>query len=148
MAATIAATAAAWVSVHAQTSAATAQSAVDFARDIQPILQAQLLRMPWAEEDQGALRLDSRAGSLKGGESGAAIVAGNSEHSLIVRRVLGLDGDDRMPKDGDPLPPAQIALIRAWIDQGARMAGDRRAAARRTGRSRNADVNTGPTSSP
>src|SRR4029079_10442066 len=35
------------------------------------------------------------------------------------RRVLGLDGDDRMPKDGDPLPPAQIALLRAWIDPGA-----------------------------
>ena len=56
---------------------------------------------------------------MKGGETGAIIVPGNSEQSLIVRRVLGLDGDDRMPKDGDPLPAAQIALIRAWIDQGA-----------------------------
>ena len=56
---------------------------------------------------------------MKGGETGPAIVAGNSEESLLVRRMLGLDGDDRMPKDGDPLPSAQIALIRAWIDQGA-----------------------------
>ena len=56
---------------------------------------------------------------MKGGETGVAIVPGDSEHSLMVRRLLGLDGDDRMPKDGDPVPAAQIALIRAWIDQGA-----------------------------
>ena len=68
---------------------------------------------------EGHLRLDARAAAMKGGETGPAIVPGNSEQSLIVRRMLGLDGDDRMPKDGDPLPAAQIALIRAWIDQGA-----------------------------
>ena len=56
---------------------------------------------------------------MKGGESGVIIVAGKSEQSLIVRRVLGLDGDDRMPKDGDALPSAQVALLRSWIDQGA-----------------------------
>ena len=37
----------------------------------------------------------------------------------MVRRVLGLDGEDRMPLDEDPLPESQIALLRAWIDQGA-----------------------------
>ena len=37
----------------------------------------------------------------------------------MVRRVLGLDGEDRMPLDEDPLPEGQIALLRAWIDQGA-----------------------------
>ena len=56
---------------------------------------------------------------MKGGETGPAIVPGKSDESFLVRRILGLDGDDRMPKDGDPLPSAQIALIRAWIDQGA-----------------------------
>ncbi len=118
-AATIAATAAAWVSVHAQNSAATAQSAVDFARDIQPILQAKCYECHGPKKTKAKLRLDSQTGIVKGGESGAIIVAGKSEHSLIVRRVLGLDGDDRMPKDGDALPPAQVALLRAWIDQGA-----------------------------
>src|SRR4029450_6795247 len=50
---------------------------------------------------------------------GAVIVPRDSEHSLLVRRIRGLDGDDQMPKDKDPLPAAQVALIRAWIDQGA-----------------------------
>jgi Protein of unknown function (DUF1553)/Protein of unknown function (DUF1549)/Planctomycete cytochrome C len=117
-AATIAATAVAWVSVHAQSSTAP-QPAVDFARDIQPILQTHCYECHGPKKTKAKLRLDSQAGIAKGGESGAIIVPRKSEQSLIVRRVLGLDGDDRMPKDGDPLPPAQVALIRAWIDQGA-----------------------------
>ena len=36
-----------------------------------------------------------------------------------MRRVLGLDGEDHMPLDADPLPEATIAQLRAWIDQGA-----------------------------
>ena len=38
-----------------------------------------------------------------------------------MRRVLGLDGEDQMPLDADPLPAATIAQLRAWIDQGAIM---------------------------
>lgn len=95
-------------------------AAVDFARDIQPILQANCYECHGAQKTKAHLRLDSPAGIAKGGESGAIFVPGNSEQSLIVRRVLGLDGDDRMPKDGDPLSAAQITLIRSWIDQGAK----------------------------
>ncbi len=46
-----------------------------------------------------------------------------SDVSLLMRRVLGLDGEDQMPLDGDPLPEAAIARLRAWIDQGALMPG-------------------------
>jgi hypothetical protein len=95
------------------------QPAVDFTRDIQPILEAQCYECHGAKKKKADLRLDHRALAMKGGETGEAIVPGNSEKSLVVRRVLGLDGDDRMPKDEDPLTAAQIALLRAWIDQGA-----------------------------
>src|SRR6478672_2634599 len=118
-AATLAVTATVWVSVHAQSSAAP-PTAVDFARDIQPILQANCYECHGPKKTKAKLRLDSQAGIMKGGETGAILVAGKSDQSLIVRRILGLDGDDRMPKDGDPLPPPKLALIRAWIDQGAR----------------------------
>jgi hypothetical protein len=56
---------------------------------------------------------------MTGGDSGPVIVPRDSERSLIVRRLLGLDGEDQMPKDKDPLARAQIEMIRAWIDQGA-----------------------------
>ena len=54
-----------------------------------------------------------------GGDQRPAIVAGDSENSVLVRRLPGLDGEDRMPLDKDPLPESQIAVIRRWIDQGA-----------------------------
>jgi mono/diheme cytochrome c family protein len=100
-----------------------AAPAVDFARDIQPIFQSQCYECHGPEKARGRLRLDVGTAAMKGGETGLAIVPGNSEKSLLVRRILGLDDEERMPKDGDPLPEAQIALIRAWIDQGARWPG-------------------------
>ena len=107
-----------WDSLQAEKSALQ-QPAVDFARDIQPILESQCYECHGPKKSKADLRLDGRGRAMAGGETGAAIVPGNSEKSLIVRRVLGLDDEDRMPKDGDPLTGAQIALIRTWIDQGA-----------------------------
>ncbi len=108
------------VSVAAQNPSQSAQTAVDFSRDIQPILQANCYECHGAKKTKAHLRLDSAAGIVKGGETGPIIVPGKSEQSLMVRRILGLDGDDRMPKDEDPLSAQQIALIRSWIDQGAK----------------------------
>ena len=92
---------------------------VDFVRDIQPIFQKYCYECHSARKSRGHLRLDLRIAALKGGEDGPVIVAGNGDRSMLVRRLLGLDGDDRMPKDGDALPEGDIALVRAWIDQGA-----------------------------
>jgi hypothetical protein len=92
---------------------------VDFTRDIQPILQQYCYECHGGEKVKGDLRLDVRAAALKGGETGPAIVPGKSGESLIIRRLLGMGGDDQMPKDNPPLADAEIALIRAWIDQGA-----------------------------
>lgn len=92
---------------------------VDFARDIRPILEANCFECHGAKKSRGRLRLDVKAAALKGGNTGPAVVAHNSEQSQLVRRVLGLDGEDRMPLDEDPLPEGQVALLRAWIDQGA-----------------------------
>lgn len=107
------------ISLQAQLPAVNTAAPIDFARDIQPILANTCYECHGPKKVRAELRLDTRAGFMKGGETGALVVPGNSEQSLIVRRLLGLDGDDRMPKDGDPLPAAQIALIRSWIDQGA-----------------------------
>ena len=85
-------------------------AAVDFTRDIQPILESRCFGCHGPKAASISMRLDVRE----------VVTPGNSEQSLIVRRLLGLDGLTRMPKGGEPLPSADIALIRAWIDQGAR----------------------------
>ena len=63
----------------------------------------------------GGLRLDSRQLAL----GGKAIIRGNSSESHLYQRVAGLGDQPRMPMGGEALPAAQIALIKAWIDQGA-----------------------------
>ncbi len=108
-----------WHSLRAQNPEPSPAQAIDFARDIQPILQKHCYECHGAEKARGELRLDLRAAAMKGGETGAAIVPGHSDKSLLVRRILGLDDEERMPKDGDPLADAEIALLRTWIDQGA-----------------------------
>jgi hypothetical protein len=97
--------------------------AVDFARDIQPIFESRCYECHGPKKARGSLRLDDPAEIREGGMSGPAVTAGDSEQSVLVRRLLGLDGEDRMPLDEDPLPEAEIALIRRWIDEGAALPG-------------------------
>ncbi|HKH68470.1 MAG TPA: DUF1549 domain-containing protein, partial [Reyranella sp.] len=99
--------------------AAPAAAPIDFATDIQPIFDAQCYECHGTKKARGQLRLDRKASVFTGGMSGPAVAPGDSENSVLVRRLLGLDGEDRMPLDKDPMSDAQIALIRRWIDQGA-----------------------------
>lgn len=92
--------------------------AVQFQNDIAPILQQSCGKCHTGDMAMGKLRLDSQAAILSGGVSGPAVVNGNSSSSLLVKRILGLTDAPRMPMGGDPLAPAQIQLIRRWIDQG------------------------------
>src|SRR5262245_1189032 len=96
-----------------------ADQAVDFARDIQPILESACYQCHGPKKSHGQLRLDNGNLALKGGISGAAIIPGNAKGSLLIRRLLGEGGEARMPMGGDPLKPEQIELIIKWIDQGA-----------------------------
>jgi mono/diheme cytochrome c family protein len=110
-----------------KTTAATPDQTIDFARDIQPIFEKSCNQCHGAKQAMGQLRLDDRKLALQGGLSGPAIIPGNSQESRLLKRILGLGGEARMPLVGDPLTPAQIALIRAWIDQGARWPGEGKA---------------------
>ncbi len=95
-----------------------AASGPDFVKDIQPIFQARCTRCHGLDLQRNSLRLDSRTAALKGGLSGAVIVPGKSEASILVQRLLGAI-KPQMPFEGGPLPEAEIARIRAWIDAGA-----------------------------
>ncbi|MBI4602015.1 MAG: PSD1 domain-containing protein [Planctomycetes bacterium] len=93
--------------------------AADFAGGVRPILAAKCFRCHGPEVQKGRLRLDVKARALRGGLSGPAIVPGRSDESLAYRYVAGLDPDVRMPPSGGPLPAADVAALKAWIDEGA-----------------------------
>ena len=95
---------------------------VDFARDIQPIFESTCFRCHGPEKPKSDFRLDLRLEALRGGDDNTNdVVPGHSDQSKLVAYVAGLDGKIQMPPSdhGQPLTPGQVAVLRAWIDQGA-----------------------------
>ena len=92
---------------------------IDFAEDIQPLIENRCQVCHGAQLTTSGLRLDSRDYALQGGYSGPAVIAGNSVESKLIRMVAGLDKGLIMPPAGERLTAQQIGLLRAWIDQGA-----------------------------
>ncbi len=92
----------------------------DLAARAHAVLKARCFECHGAEKQRGDLRLDSLETALHGGESHeAAFVAGDADNSLLVYLVESNDKSERMPSKRDPLPPEEIAVLRAWIDAGA-----------------------------
>ena len=96
--------------------AISAPAAVDFQRDVAPIIEHSCQPCHSAANTQAKLRLDSPQAILKGGVSGTAISPGHSSSSLLLKRVTGTAGGPRMPMGGAPLTTRQIAILRDWID--------------------------------
>ncbi|MDQ6706117.1 MAG: PSD1 and planctomycete cytochrome C domain-containing protein, partial [Acidobacteriota bacterium] len=90
-----------------------AQAPVDFSRDIQPIFQKRCILCHGPNMQASGLRLDNRAAALR------VIKPGDSSASRIVAMVSGA-GPKVMPPVGDRLTAPQIALLKTWIDQGAK----------------------------
>src|SRR5262245_51938363 len=100
-------------------SPAAANQQVQFARDIRPLFEKSCYGCHGPKLQMGGLRLDSKKTALAGGQSGKAILPGSASESLLYKRIAGIGAQARMPMEGDPLPDAEIALVRTWIDQGA-----------------------------
>jgi hypothetical protein len=105
-------------------STARAEDVVDYTKQIRPVLQARCYACHGALKQKGGLRLDAVALALKGGKTGAAIKPGDVEGSVIIERVSAEEESWRMPPEGGPLEPAEIAALRAWIAQGAKAPAD------------------------
>src|SRR5918994_2916669 len=92
---------------------------IDFAADVQPILERSCARCHARGRTRGGFSIESREMLLKGGDNGPAIVLGRSDESELVALVAGLDPENVMPQKGSRLTDEQIGILRAWIDQGA-----------------------------
>ncbi len=74
-----------------------------------------------AKKIKAGLVLDSRDGVLHGGSSGAAIVPGKPDDSLLIQAIRYTDADLKMPPDdhGGKLSDQQIAALTEWVRRGA-----------------------------
>jgi len=100
------------------------KTGVTFATDIKPIFEASCLKChDGTKKPKAGLALDTLEGTLKGSRDGKVVTPGDSANSDLVKSVAHIgDPDGFMPKGkgAKPLTSDQIALIRAWIDQGAK----------------------------
>jgi len=90
---------------------------VDFGRDVQPIFRQSCYGCHGPTQQMNGFRLDRRRDAMRGGTI-AMIGPGNSEGSRLYQRLIGDTYGIQMPPTG-PLSSEQIAIIKAWIDQGA-----------------------------
>ncbi|MEX0701099.1 MAG: c-type cytochrome domain-containing protein [Planctomycetales bacterium] len=91
---------------------------VSFYRQVRPILQRHCSGCHQPAKAGGELLLTSYDDLKRGGTQGAGFVPEKPDDSLIVEYVTG--DPPLMPLDADPLKPAQIAVLRSWIQEGAR----------------------------
>lgn len=89
---------------------------VDYAMGIKPLLASRCVACHGALKQAGGLRLDTAALAIQGGDSGPAIRPGDAAASPLIERVTSDDPSIRMPQEGEPLAPAEIAHLRRWID--------------------------------
>src|SRR5688572_14747679 len=91
---------------------------VDFARDVKPIFDSACVKCHGKGKEKGGFSIETRAVFFKGGDSGSPVISGKSAESLLIELVSGLDPENVMPAKGSKLKAEQVALLRAWIDQG------------------------------
>jgi ankyrin repeat protein len=92
-------------------------AAVDFERDVKPILRDNCWECHGRTQQNGRLRLDQKQFALLGTGGRADILPGHPETSGVYRRLVGIDRPQMPPET--PLSAEQIATIKLWIEQGA-----------------------------
>jgi hypothetical protein len=93
---------------------------VSFRRDIAPILVKNCVACHGPEKAESGYRVDTFERAKKPGDIGSPpFTPGKADESEWVRLTTSSDKDERMPKEGDPLPAAQISLLKQWIAEGA-----------------------------
>ncbi|MEQ9409643.1 MAG: PSD1 and planctomycete cytochrome C domain-containing protein [Fuerstiella sp.] len=89
-----------------------------FEKEVRPVLVARCYECHSVDDVNGGLLLDSRHGIQQGGDSGAAIVPGEPDRSLLIEAVRYKNRDLQMPPQ-NALPAAEIAVLEKWVAMGA-----------------------------
>ena len=105
------------------TACAAPPPALDFDRQILPILSDNCFKChgPDTQHREADLRLDERDGLFAVREGKSIVAPGAPHKSTLLARITSTDPDQRMPpaETGVTVSPAQIELLRRWIEQGA-----------------------------
>lgn len=101
----------------------TGNTTVSFSQDIAPILTARCARCHGRARTRAQLNFNTYELLLRGGDSGPILTPGKSDASLIIQRIRGEGGVNRMPLNAPALSPKTIQTIETWIREGAHFDG-------------------------
>jgi len=96
--------------------AAQVPSKVDFEKEVLPIFQENCTDCHGPSKQKAGLRLDRKSSVLKA--FSRRVIPGSSANSMVYHRLIGNEYGIQMPPTGE-LRPEKVAIIKAWIDQGA-----------------------------
>src|SRR5271156_3367305 len=91
-----------------------------FEKEIEPILVNKCAFCHSGNVKEGKLDLSSYETMMRGGKRGPAVFPGKSAESMLVKLSSKDIRPFMPPKSEDPLTPNELALIKLWIDQGAK----------------------------
>ncbi len=106
------------------TSTAALATDLDYYKDVYPFLKTNCISCHNKTTTKADLNMETPALMIKGGENGTALIPGKSTESLVVQASLH-QHDMEMPPGNNKsgavnLTPAEIAILKQWIDQGAK----------------------------
>lgn len=95
---------------------------VSYYRDVRRVFQQHCQGCHQPARDMGGYVMTTHALLLKAGDSAKApVVAGQPDKSELIAQLLPRGGKKAaMPKNRDPLPAADVALLRRWVAEGAK----------------------------
>ena len=100
-------------------------TAVDFQKDVAPILETMCVKCHNEEKSKGEFAMHTAEMFEIGGEYGPPVDRGNVEESVMLKRLeLPEDDDEVMPPKGRKLNKEEINVIRTWIKEGAKFSED------------------------
>ena len=117
----------AFLGLLAAVTATAADASLDYNRDVRPLLSDRCFKChgPDAAARRGKFRLDVREDALAPRDGIFRLLPGRPDESELMLRIASPHADEVMPPPEDggrPLSPAEQALIRRWIAEGARYA--------------------------
>jgi len=98
---------------------AIASDALDYVKDVFPVLQKHCIACHTADEAQGGLVMETYASIMRGGESGPALTPGVPTSSRLYMMASGKMDPIMPPDDAERPTEEELTIISTWIEQGA-----------------------------
>jgi WD40 repeat protein len=94
---------------------------VAYEKEVEPILYKKCIACHSGSVKEGNLDLATYEGLIKGGKRGSPVVPAKGNDSLIIKLLSRTESKPFMPPRGEPaVTPEEMALVKLWIDQGAK----------------------------